>query len=122
MGRVILLMSLLVIVTALNSWGAERKRPEPLMPPEFPQSPFGVTHGDPKRGQAIYEQNGCSSCHLIEGKGSKIGPDLSRVGERRTVPDSYRQLLVNSHKPPVILVERDMNDLIAYLQSLKFFR
>jgi len=122
MRRVMLSVILFVIATALNSWGAERKRPEPLMPPEFPRSPFGFSQGDQKRGQSIYEQNGCSSCHMIEGKGSKIGPDLSRVGERRTVPDSYRQLLVNSHKPPVVLVERDMNDLIAYLQSLKFFR
>ena len=120
--RSMLSVIILVIALAPNSWGAERKRPEPLMPPQFPQSPFGFTQGDQTRGHSIYEQNGCSSCHMIEGKGSKTGPDLSRVGERRTVPESYRQLLVNSHKPPVVLIERDMNDLIAYLQSLKFFR
>lgn len=123
MRRFILPAIFLVAVTALNAWGAERKRlTPPLMPPEFPQSPFGFSKGDPKRGELVYQQNGCSSCHMIGGKGGKMGPDLSRVGETRTLPDSYRQHMVNAHKPPVVLIDHDMDDLIAYLQSLKLFR
>ncbi|MFH1003469.1 MAG: c-type cytochrome [Chloroflexota bacterium] len=32
----------------------------------------------------LYEQN-CSSCHIINGKGGALGPDLSRVGTIRSV-------------------------------------
>lgn len=123
MHRITLLVAVFAVATALHSWGADRKMlTPPLMPPEFPQSPFGFGRGDQKRGESIYQQNGCSSCHIIAGKGGKIGPDLSRVGETRPLPDWYRQHLVNTHKPPVALIERDMDDLIAYLQSLKLFR
>ncbi len=123
MRRLILPVIFFIVVTAVNTWGAER-RPltPPLMPPEFPQSPFGFSKGDQKRGETIYQRNACPSCHLIEGKGAKVGPDLSRVGEKGTLPEWYRQQLVNTHKPPVVLIQQDMDDLIAYLQSLKLLR
>ncbi len=123
MNRILFHVMILTVVTAMNGWGAERKMlTPPLMPPEFPQSPFGFSRGDAKRGETIYEQNGCSSCHMIRGKGGKLGPELSRVGETRTMPEWYRQHLTNAHKPPVTLIERDMDDLIAYLQTLKLVR
>ena len=118
-------LSVIVFVfsVTLNSWGAERKPlTPPLMPPEFPQSPFGFSKGDQKRGDLVYQRNACPSCHIVGGKGGKIGPDLSRIGETKTLPESYRQQLVNTHKPPVVLPQQDMDDLIAYLQSLKLLQ
>jgi cytochrome c2 len=113
----------LLIFVAFSAWGAERRKPaSPLAPPEFPYSPFGFNRGDEKRGEALYRQNGCDSCHLIGGKGGKIGPDLSRVGEARRVPEAYRQYLTAEHRPRVTLHDRDMDDLIEYLQSLKLLR
>lgn len=112
-----------IILAGSHSWGAEHKRPTPpLMPPEFPQSPFGFSKGDAKRGELVYQRNACVSCHMINGRGGKIGPDLSRVGENRMLPDSYRQQLVNTHKPPVALPQQELDDLIAYLQSLKLLQ
>ncbi|MFQ5916104.1 MAG: c-type cytochrome [Nitrospinota bacterium] len=123
MNRIALPVMFFAIVIALNSWGAERRRLNPpIMSPDFPQSPFGFTKGDPQRGKWVYQRNSCSACHTIGGRGGKIGPDLSRVGEVRTIPAWYRQHLVNTHKPPAILADQDMDDLIAYLQSLKLFR
>ncbi|MBI4522575.1 MAG: cytochrome c [Deltaproteobacteria bacterium] len=117
------LLIILLITGALSAWGAERKKsPTPLVPPEFPQSPFGFTKGDQRRGEMVYQQNGCGSCHMIEGKGGKIGPDLSRIGETRRLPEAYRQHLMSDHRPPVTLFDRDMEDLVAYLQSLKLLR
>lgn len=40
--------------------------------------------GDPQRGKALYDANGCSSCHMIDGQGGSSGPDLSKVGTIRS--------------------------------------
>src|SRR5512145_1578900 len=90
----------LLILAAFSAWGAERRKPaSPLVPPEFPHSPFGFNKGDEKRGETLYRQNGCDSCHLIGGKGGKIGPDLSRLGETHRLPETYRQYLIGEHRP-----------------------
>lgn len=39
--------------------------------------------GDPKKGDALYNSNGCAACHMIGGQGGSIGPDLSRIGAMR---------------------------------------
>jgi putative heme-binding domain-containing protein len=40
--------------------------------------------GDAVRGKAVYDgKGGCASCHRIDGVGSRVGPDLSRVGQAR---------------------------------------
>jgi putative heme-binding domain-containing protein len=37
--------------------------------------------GDAARGQALFEgKGGCLGCHRINGKGSRLGPDLSEIG------------------------------------------
>jgi|TARA_B110001454_G_C12693095_1_gene423151 putative heme-binding domain-containing protein len=43
--------------------------------------------GDPLSGSEIFSGiGGCASCHIINGKGVGIGPDLSNVGARRGIP------------------------------------
>ena len=93
-----------------------------------PALPGTPSKGDPQRGSRIYQSSGCVSCHTNDGKGGKLGPDLSRVGE--THSDAYwfrrylsepRSIIPTSIKPPVKLPDADMDDLIAYLQSLKLF-
>ena len=40
--------------------------------------------GDPDRGAQIYQgSGGCSACHIVDGIGKGIGPELSDIGERR---------------------------------------
>ncbi len=40
--------------------------------------------GDAQHGRAIFFGDGnCSSCHMVFGKGGRLGPDLSRVGAAR---------------------------------------
>ena len=37
--------------------------------------------GDPKAGERIYQSRGsCIDCHRVNGKGGRLGPDLSKVG------------------------------------------
>jgi len=52
-----------------------------------------VPAGDASRGRALMELNGCFDCHRIRDRGSRLGPDLSDIGSRRTL-DRLRQALV----------------------------
>jgi len=41
--------------------------------------------GDPARGRQVFEADAnCSSCHMVNGKGGRLGPDLSDVSTSRT--------------------------------------
>ena len=50
--------------------------------------------GDAMRGQALFEGKGeCLDCHRIDGRGSRVGPDLSRIGRQRRAGDLLTSLL-----------------------------
>jgi putative heme-binding domain-containing protein len=49
-----------------------------------PKAPEAVP-GDPKAGEKFFLGDGnCSLCHMVAGKGGRLGPDLSRVGATRS--------------------------------------
>jgi cytochrome c oxidase cbb3-type subunit 3 len=53
-----------------------------------------VVSGDPVKGKQIFESAGCSGCHMVQGVGGRLGPDLSRVAASRSLSyliDSIRQ-------------------------------
>ena len=39
--------------------------------------------GNAQHGAAVYESNGCASCHIISGRGGIVGPELTTVGALR---------------------------------------
>lgn len=39
--------------------------------------------GDPAHGQALYQERGCATCHVVAGVGRALGPDLSAIGLQR---------------------------------------
>ena len=44
--------------------------------------------GDPAKGGAVFfGSSGCSGCHAIGGRGGRLGPDLSDVGQQRTLAE-----------------------------------
>jgi len=52
--------------------------------------------GDPARGRQLFEGDAnCASCHMINGKGGRLGPDLSDVSTSRTT-----EALVESIRDP----------------------
>jgi cytochrome c oxidase cbb3-type subunit 3 len=69
--------------------------------------------GDAKAGQAIYEgKGGCAVCHIVNGRGGLLGPELTEIGLRRSLkflrdsildPSAY----VNPQYRSVTLVTRD---------------
>ncbi len=50
--------------------------------------------GDETRGKALVESNACFDCHRIDQRGSRVGPDLSDIGTRRT-PERLQQSLLD---------------------------
>ena len=45
--------------------------------------PSGTSTGDPQKGEAVYKSSACSACHMIDGEGGSIGPELTRIGAMR---------------------------------------
>jgi putative heme-binding domain-containing protein len=50
--------------------------------------------GDVVRGRALFEGKGeCRDCHAVRGVGSRVGPDLTNVGQLRRAAEIERSLL-----------------------------
>jgi cytochrome c oxidase cbb3-type subunit 3 len=39
--------------------------------------------GNAERGAALYQSSGCASCHVVDGRGGILGPELTTIGGRR---------------------------------------
>ena len=67
------------IVAYLRSWSATTRT---------------AVAGDAVRGKALYDGKGsCGSCHRVNGAGSRVGPDLSRIGQARRATEIERSLV-----------------------------
>jgi putative heme-binding domain-containing protein len=80
-----------------------------------------VARGDPGRGRALFEGKGqCLTCHGLNGKGSRLGPDISEVGRVRRTADLEKALLdpdpvVRPQNRSVRLVTRDGTTVVGRL-------
>ncbi len=83
-----------------------------------------VSYSD--QAPALYEKN-CSACHMVNGKGGTIGPDLTDVGSRHPVTFiesfiSNPESVVSGATMPAFkdkLTADQINDIASYLYSLK---
>jgi len=71
------------------------------------QSATAAVSGDPSHGERVYASNGCAACHIRDGRGNGIGPELSGLGERRSAT-YVREVLRNpaSRLPAEFLMVR----------------
>ncbi len=108
---------LVAFLTWVNGIDTNNWPPKPLLA-------TAVTSGSP--GEAVYKSQGCSACHMLDGVGGSVGPDLSRVGKKRDKEWIEQQLRnPKSHNPQSImpsfskLSEKDRDDLASYLAGLR---
>ena len=53
--------------------------------------------GDAARGRQLFAKQECSKCHIVEGRGGSVGPDLSDIGARRGL-EFLRQAVMHPGK------------------------
>jgi nitric oxide reductase subunit C len=89
----------------------------------WPPAPLKKAEAEPtsKQGGEIYSEKGCSGCHILNGKGTAFGPDLTGVGARRDRawldqwlkdPTSVK---LNSMMPRQDLTDEERSSLVEYL-------
>lgn len=84
---------------------------------------LAVASGEPDaaRGARLFYTHGCHGCHTIGGTGTPIGPDLSRVGLRRSQAWLARWLTdpawerPGAHMPKLEIEPADIVALAAFL-------
>ena len=62
--------------------------------------------GNAERGAAVYQSSGCASCHVVDGRGGILGPELTSIGGRRGAV-YLREAIVKpaaSHPPGYLVV------------------
>ena len=76
--------------------------------------------GNAEHGRSLFAAHGCGGCHIVDGVGGTLGPDLSEVGARRS-SQRLRQALIEPGKalPEGFMVLRVMLADGAVLQGIR---
>jgi cytochrome c oxidase cbb3-type subunit III len=74
-------------------------------------APAASSSGDAASGERIFRAT-CSTCHMVNGRGGQLGPDLSRIGSARPRAGLLSKLrgtsdVIKSGYEPVTLVTRE---------------
>jgi cytochrome c oxidase subunit 2 len=108
-----------------QAWLEERQAPRP-----------DLTDEQAIRGKEVFSEVGCGNCHRVRGTDAagELGPDLTNLASRRelgagTLPNTREHLadwIVNAQAfkpgnlmPPVPMSDEDLQDLLAYLETLR---
>jgi cbb3-type cytochrome c oxidase subunit III len=115
------------IVDYIMNWEAEA--PDLAAPGVEPTPVPGDTPEE--RGGNLFQGLGCVGCHMINGEGGGVGPELTNVYVEKG-EDYIRESILNTnaviaegYQPNIMpqnfgerLTEMDLDDLVAYLQSV----
>lgn len=56
--------------------------------------------GNAQNGRAIYQKRGCAGCHVVDGVGRALGPDLSSIGNQRGLAYLEESLVAPAARVP----------------------
>jgi ubiquinol-cytochrome c reductase cytochrome b subunit len=104
---------------------ATTPKPEPAAEIDY-SAPTGWIELSPEEmaGAAYFRQENCISCHTVNGRGGKLGPDLTAVSIHRDAawmiahfkrPSAVRP---GTSMPPIQLGDTQLNSLAAFLLKL----
>ena len=104
---------------------------EPMLPMKYIEASCGKCHeaeDNPSapelaRGAQVFQTSGCRGCHKLAGIGGIIGPELDKVGTRRS-PEWLRAHFLTpaavtpgSGMPPQKLADADLDAIILFMLS-----
>ena len=104
----------------------------PMLPSRYIQASCGQCHeasdnpaaSELARGQQVFEESGCRGCHKLNGIGGVLGPELAKVGARRS-PEWLKKHFVapasvtpGSAMPPQKFSETNLEAIILFMLSL----
>ncbi len=52
-----------------------------------------VLVGSPEKGAGVFESATCSDCHVVNGRGTNFGPELSKIGDKLSKAGLYEAVL-----------------------------
>ncbi len=90
-----------------------------------------VVPGTPARGEKLFAERRCATCHAVGGKGGRVGPDLGRAGHHVSLtgfaalmwnhgPAMWAKMKERGIEPPT-LSGQEMADILAYLYTSRYF-
>ena len=90
-----------------------------------------VVPGTPARGEQLFTERRCATCHSVAGKGGRVGPDLGRSGHHVSLttlaalmwnhgPKMWAAMKARGIEVPK-LSGQDTADLLAYLYTAHYF-
>ncbi len=93
--------------------------------PNFSVAPLGAevvgtSEGPVADGARAFHEKGCLNCHLVQGRGGRRGPDLSRIGERLTRDQMTLRIANGGTNMPAYaqnLTPEEMNAILDFLAS-----
>jgi mono/diheme cytochrome c family protein len=90
-----------------------------------------VVPGTPAKGQKLFSERRCVTCHAVAGKGGRVGPDLGRAGHHMSLTEFSARMWNHGPKMWAAMKERrlavpklsgqDTADILAYLFSAHYF-
>jgi mono/diheme cytochrome c family protein len=86
--------------------------------------------GNPRQGEKLFADKGCTTCHALRGAGGGVGPDLAKEEFRQSLthiagimwnhgPKMWQRMAEAGLERPEFTVT-EMADLIAYLYFLRY--
>lgn len=108
---------------------------EPMLERPYLEASCGGCHGDAarvpaaakvERGRYLFDLHGCKSCHVVDGEGGRVGPDLSGVA----LKGYDREWQIRHLRDPAATVEgskmmsfghlsdADVDSIVTYLDTL----
>lgn len=112
----------LLLVAVLIQEGERAPWSPKLAPQPIPATVMQPLTGDQLAGAFIFQNAGCSMCHMIAGAGGQRGPNLTHIGSRLSGNQLTWRILNGGHNMPAfntILNPSEVSQLVMFLQSQK---
>jgi mono/diheme cytochrome c family protein len=117
--------------TSADAHGDVSHWDQPMLPLRYVQASCGQCHEaadnpaapELARGQQVFESSGCRGCHKLGGSGGNLGPELDKVGARRSPEWLKKHFLkpsavtAGSAMPPQKFSDADLEAIVLFMLS-----